>query len=219
MRGARGGTSTGRGDLAVRNRGCGRNLPCASPRQRYFPTISRTLSASSFDRLKRSFAKIARTSSRCVGMRSTIFTALKGDISGISMSSFTIAGTFSAGTRANSAAWESEYCCSGFNSPRTAFSFSRMTFSSVRDTYDSSMVPLLRPPQVLGPDDGLLDPVAKTDIDDEGGAAALHDRAGHAVEPVVRPPFLHARIVADLHVLPHLSRSQHPRQWLSSAQS
>src|SRR2546430_3689739 len=67
--------------------------------------------------------------------------ALKGDISGISMSSFTIAGTFSAGTRAKSAAWESEYCCSGFNSPRTAFSFSRMTFSSARDTYDSSMVP------------------------------------------------------------------------------
>src|SRR2546430_1398541 len=162
------------------------------------------LSASSFDRLKRSFAKIARTSSRCVGMRSTIFTALKGDIIGISMSSFTIAGTFSAATRANSAAWESEYCCSGFTSPRTAFSFSRITFSSARDTYDSSMVPLLRAPQVLGPDDGLLDSATEPDVDDESGAAMLYDGARHAVEPVVRPPFLDARIDDDRHALADL---------------
>src|SRR6266540_2492137 len=140
MRAAPGGTSTGPYDLAVSSRGCGRNLPCGSPRQRYFPTISRTFSASSFERANRSFAKIARTSSMWVGVRSTIFTALKGDIMGISMSSFTIGGTLSAGTRANSDAWEREYCCSGLSSPRAAFSFSRMTFSSARETTTASMI-------------------------------------------------------------------------------
>src|SRR5437773_9336109 len=59
---------------------------------------------------------------------------LKGDIMGISMSSFTMRGTFSGGTRAKRDAWLREYCCSGLSSPRAAFSFSRMTFSSVRDT-------------------------------------------------------------------------------------
>src|SRR2546429_1547799 len=48
--------------------------------------------------------------------------------------------TFSGGTRAKREAWLREYCCSGLSSPRAAFSLSRMTFSSVRDTYDSSIV-------------------------------------------------------------------------------
>src|SRR5207247_4477020 len=130
----------------------------------------------------------------------------------ISMSSFTIARTFSAGTRANREAWESEYCCSGFNSPRTTFSFSRMSFSSARDTYDSSMVSLLGPPQVLGPDDRLLDPTAEADVDHEGGAATLHDRARHAVEAVVRPPFLDTRVDDNRQPLVDLRSMQRPRE-------
>src|SRR2546428_6733095 len=73
------------------------------------------------------------------------------------------------------------------------------------------MVPLLRAPQVLGSDDRLLDPAAETDVDDEGGAAAFHDRARHPVEPVVRPSFLDARINHDRHPLPDLERREGPR--------
>src|SRR5207247_9948429 len=127
------------------------------------------------------------------------------------MSSFTIARTFSAETRANREAWESEYCCSGFNSPRTTFSFSRMSFSSARDTYDSSMVSLLGAPQVLGPDDRLLDPTAEADVINDGGSAMLHDRARHAVEPVVRPPFLYTRIDDARHALAVCDGEQRPR--------
>src|SRR6266705_1771109 len=211
MRAAPGGTSTDPDDLAVSNRGCGRNLPCGSPRQRYFPTISRTFSASSFERANRSFAKIARTSSRWFGMRSPIFTALKGDIMGISMSSFTIGGTLSAGTRANSNAWEREYCCSGLSSPRAPFSFSRMTFSSARETNTSSMIPLLRPPQVLGPDHGLFDLAAEPHVDEERAAAPPDDGARHAVEAVVRPAALDARVDDDRHVFAVLEGLERPR--------
>src|SRR2546427_11204164 len=73
------------------------------------------------------------------------------------------------------------------------------------------MVPLLRAPQVLGSDDRLLDPAAETDVDDEGGAAAFHDRARHPVEPVVRPSFLDARINHDRHPLPDLEGREGPR--------
>src|SRR5207245_11055598 len=108
------------------------------------------------------------------------------------------------------AALESKYCCAVFNSLRAAFFFSRMTFSSARDTYDASMVPLLRPPQVFVPDDGLLDPAPEANVDHEGGAASLHDRAGHAVEPVVRPPSLDARIDDDRHMLADLEGLERP---------
>src|SRR5438128_10432230 len=73
------------------------------------------------------------------------------------------------------------------------------------------MVPLLRPPQVLGSDDCFLDPAAEADVDDEDGAAAFHDRARHAMEPVVGPTFLHARSDDARHPLPDFELGVRPR--------
>src|SRR3989449_8172813 len=143
-------------------------------------------------------------------MRSTIFTALKGDIMGISMSSFRMIGTLSGGTRAKSDASERECGCSEFGSPRAAFSFSRMIFSAARDTFDSSIVPLLGAPQVFRAYDGLLDPHAEAEVDHESGTASLHDRTRHAVEPVVGQPFLDARVDDDRHALADIERLERP---------
>src|SRR5438128_2309798 len=52
---------------------------------------------------------------------------------------------------------------------------------------------------------------ARTDVNHEGGSAMLHDRARHAVEPVVRPPFLDTRIDDDRHALADLEGLQRPR--------
>src|SRR5439155_4142900 len=59
----------------------------------------------------------------------------------------------------------------------------------------------LRAPQVLGPDDGLLDATAEADVDEERGRPLPDDGPGHAMEAVVRPPFLQARIDHDRHAL------------------